>query len=207
MTTQTIAAQLIAHQTVQAFEFLAHIGCTGCQIHPRRRSHAEHQARSAMPINSASKIASIRSPISIRRPFPSTKARLEDAVAFISADGRTSTANKRGAATACRTRMRYLSRVATARPRPAQNNFRLSPLASYSVTKASTAARLRRPFTPLCSALMPTLQHDFQAANKVVSSDGYSQSATMSTIVLRKLLVARKTSGPHFARAVSETLL
>ena len=78
---------------------------------------------------------------------------------------------KRGAA-ACRTRIRYLSSVATARFRPAQNAFRLSPLASYSDTNASTADRLRR-FTPLCSVLMPTLQHDFPTTNKVVSSDGY----------------------------------
>jgi hypothetical protein len=124
-----------------------------------------------LPINSASKIASIRSPTSIRHPFPRTTASREFS-ALTSTASRTSTANKRGAAAAGRTRMRYLSRVATARPRPAQNALRLSPLASCSDTNASTAARLRR-LTPLCSPLMPTLQHDFLTANKVISSDGY----------------------------------
>jgi hypothetical protein len=40
---QGIAQQLIAHQTIQAVEPLAHVGCARRKINPRRRAHAEHR--------------------------------------------------------------------------------------------------------------------------------------------------------------------
>jgi hypothetical protein len=38
-----IAQQLIAHQTIQAVEPLAHVGCARRKINPRRRAQAEHR--------------------------------------------------------------------------------------------------------------------------------------------------------------------
>jgi hypothetical protein len=38
-----IAAQMIAHQPVQAIEVLAHVRRAGSQINPRRRSKPEHR--------------------------------------------------------------------------------------------------------------------------------------------------------------------
>jgi len=38
-----IAAQMIAHQAVEAIEILAHVRRAGCNIDPRRRSKPEHR--------------------------------------------------------------------------------------------------------------------------------------------------------------------
>ena len=37
-----IAVKMIAHQTVEAIEILAHVRRAGCNIYPRRRSKPEH---------------------------------------------------------------------------------------------------------------------------------------------------------------------
>src|SRR3954451_22421818 len=39
------AAQMIAHQTVETIEVLAHVRRAGCNIYPRRRSKPEHRLR------------------------------------------------------------------------------------------------------------------------------------------------------------------
>ena len=61
----------------------------------------------------------------------------------------------------------------TAKPRPAQDAFRLIPLDSYSATNNSTADRLRRRLAPILSPLMTTLKHTTQRLNGVVSPNGY----------------------------------
>jgi hypothetical protein len=38
-----IAQELIAHQTIQAVEAVAHVGCARRKINPRRRAQAEHR--------------------------------------------------------------------------------------------------------------------------------------------------------------------
>ena len=38
-----IAAQMVAHQAVEAIEILAHVRRAGCNIDPRRRSKPEHR--------------------------------------------------------------------------------------------------------------------------------------------------------------------
>ena len=40
-----IAAQIIAHEAVEAIEVFAHVRRAGCNIDPRRRSKPEHQLR------------------------------------------------------------------------------------------------------------------------------------------------------------------
>jgi transposase len=45
MATFRIAAQMIAYQTVEAIEILAHVRRAGCNIYPRRRSKPEHRLR------------------------------------------------------------------------------------------------------------------------------------------------------------------
>jgi len=40
-----IAVKMIAHQTVEAIEILAHVRRAGCNIYPRRRSKPEHSLR------------------------------------------------------------------------------------------------------------------------------------------------------------------
>jgi hypothetical protein len=55
---QGIAQQLIAHQTIQAVEPLAHVGCARRKINPRRRAQTEHRLQ---PLKNSHQLSQRRS--------------------------------------------------------------------------------------------------------------------------------------------------
>jgi hypothetical protein len=142
------ARQPVAHQSVETFEALAHVGRLRRQIDPRRRTQSEHDRTGSNRLTNCSSVfASNPRPTSMRRPLASTTA---NPLAALRApawyEPASSTATRRPGSAAspcsCRRRFRYRTRVDNASSRPRQNSSRLKALDSYSATSCAAVASL-----------------------------------------------------------------